>query len=71
MCRSHNACLRSALRPSFSPAKSSGGGYRGLLVLVVIHAYTRKGNVWTFEGSSRRLPTDTNGNFFGAPVFRS
>ena len=48
------------------------GGYRGLVVSVVIHACTREGNVgWTFEGSSRRLPTDANGNFFGASVFQS
>jgi hypothetical protein len=42
---------------------------------VVQHACTREGNVgWTggpadvvsFDGSSRRLPTDANGNFVGA-----
>lgn len=71
MCRSRNARLTSALRPSFSLAKSPTGGYRGLVVSVVIYACTREGNVWTFEGPAKRLPTDSNGNFFGAPVFQS
>jgi hypothetical protein len=47
---------------------------------VVQHACTREGNVgWTggqpmlcrFDGSSRRLPTDANGNFVGASGVQS